>query len=218
MYLAAFDFDSTLIQQEIIDELAHRAGKGAEVSAITHAAMAGSIPYEESLRRRVALLEGLGESDLQAVADSIAYRHGFLQLMAHLKQRRFKIAVISGTFAAVIERLPHRDQFDAIHVNDVVLDNGRLTGDVLVRVTNNKGDVLEALQQQYGIPPERTVSVGDGVTDVGMFERSGFSVAFNAKPSVRARATLALDGDSLLPLQAELERIFFQRPAASPAD
>ncbi len=208
MYLVAFDFDSTLIEQEIIDELAVRAGKGAEVAAITHAAMSGVIPYEESLRRRVAALSGLTEADLQAVADSVRFRPGFEKLVAFLKARSAKIAVISGTFACMIDRLPHRGHFDAVHTNDLVIQDGKLTGDVVVRVTGNKGDVLAALQEQFGIPHERTVSVGDGSTDVAMFKRSAFSVALNAKESVKKQAALALDSTDLGELVPHLERHF----------
>lgn len=217
MYLVAFDFDSTLIEQEIIDELAVRAGKGTEVAAITHAAMSGQIPYEESLRRRVAALAGLTEADLQAVADAVTYRPGFERLVAFLKSKNAKIAVISGTFACMVDRLPHRECFHAVHTNDLVVKDGKLTGDVVVRVTNNKGDVLAALQQKLGIPPERTVSVGDGATDVAMFKRSGFSVALNAKDSVKKQAALALDSKDLGDLVPHLERQFFVVPVPSDA-
>ncbi|MBI2445647.1 phosphoserine phosphatase SerB [Candidatus Micrarchaeota archaeon] len=211
MYLVAFDFDSTLIEQEIIDELAVRAGKGAEVAAITQAAMAGVIPYEESLRRRVAALSGLTEADLQAVADAVRFRPGFEKLVAYLKSKHAKIAIISGTFACMVDRLPHRERFDAVHTNDLVLEDGRLTGDVVVRVTSNKGDVLAALQKKFSIPKERTVSVGDGSTDVAMFKRSAFSVALNAKDFVKTQAVLALDAEDLGELVPHLEKHFFRR-------
>lgn len=217
LYLVAFDFDSTLIEQEIIDELAVRAGKGAEVAAITHAAMSGQIPYEESLRRRVAALAGLTETDLQAVADAVRFRPGFERLVAFLKTKDAKIAVISGTFACMIDRLPHREHFDAVHTNDLVLEGGKVTGDVVVRVTSNKGDVLAGLQQQYGIPHERTISVGDGSTDIALFKRSGLSVALNAKESVKRQANLALDSKDLGELVPHLERHFEHLLLASDA-
>ncbi|MBI5226777.1 phosphoserine phosphatase SerB [Candidatus Micrarchaeota archaeon] len=208
-YLAVFDFDSTLINQEIIDELANRAGKGAEVAAITKAAMAGSIPYEESLKRRVEALTGLTEGDLQVVADAVTFRPGFLPLMAHLKRRGFKIAVISGTFACMIDRLAHRDQFDAIRVNDLLMADGKLTGDVEVNVTDNKGVMLQSLQQRFGVSMARTLAVGDGATDVPMFKRSGFSIALHAKPAVKAHASLALDTNDLADLVPAIEAHFF---------
>jgi len=208
-YLAAFDFDSTLICQEIIDELAVRAGVGPHVAAITRQAMDGKIRYDESLRRRVSVLAGLTDADITAVAQSVQYRPGFLELMGHLKQRGFKIAVISGTFATVVDRLPHRELFDTVRVNDLLFQDGRLSGGCVVRVTDNKGDLLEELQQQLGIPPERTVSVGDGATDLPMFRRSALSVAFNAKAAVKAEASVALEGDSLQPLVALVETAFF---------
>ena len=207
-HLIAFDFDSTLIRQEIIDELAVRAGKGEQVAAITRQAMEGKIRYDESLRRRVSALAGLSDADVGAVAQSVQYRPGFLELMGHLKKRGFKIAVISGTFGTVLDRLPHRELFDAVRVNDLVFKDGRLSGGCVVRVTDNKGDWLEELQQQLCIPPERTASVGDGATDVSMFKRSAFSVAFNAKPAVKAEATVALDGDALHALAPLVERAF----------
>ena len=209
-YLAAFDFDSTLICQEIIDELAVRAGVGEHVAAITRQAMEGKIRYDESLRRRVSNLAGLADADVSAVAQMVQYRLGFPELMGYLKERGFKIAIISGTFATVLDRLPHRHLFDAVRVNDLVFQDGRLSGGCVVRVTDNKGDVLEELQQQFRIPQERTLSVGDGATDVPMFKKSAFSVAFNAKPSVKAEASVALDGDSLHPLVPLVERAFFK--------
>ena len=208
-YLAVFDFDSTLINQEIIDELAIRAGRGAQVAAITKAAMVGIIPYEESLKRRVEALAGLTTGDLQAVADAVTYRPGFLKLMVHLKTRGFKIAVISGTFACMIDRLPHRDQFDAIRVNDLLMADGKLTGEVEVNVTDNKGVLLQSLQQRFGVSMARTLAVGDGATDVPMFKRSGFSIALHAKPAVRAQASLALDVDNLEELVPRIEAHFF---------
>lgn len=212
--LIAFDFDSTLIRQEIIDELAELAGQRDVVARITKETMEGKHRFSDTIHLKTKALQGLTSQDLQKVADRVQYRTHFPEFLQWLKAQGFKIAVITGSFANVLELLPHRESFDFVHANEFVLENDTLTGHCIANVTDNKGDVLQSIQHQTGIPPERTVSVGDGATDVAMFENSGFSIAWNAKPAVKQKASMALEGDDLMDLVPHIhDALFVQTPA-----
>ncbi|MBI4361092.1 phosphoserine phosphatase SerB [Candidatus Micrarchaeota archaeon] len=205
--LISFDFDSTLIRQEIIDELADLAGKRAYVAKITRETMEGKHRFSETIHLKTRALAGLTQNDLHAVASRIQYRDNFLPFVSWLKKNSFKIAVITGSFSNVLSILPHGRVFDYVHANELVVQNKVLTGQCIARVTDNKGDLLLQIQNQTGIPPERTISVGDGATDVSMFENSAHSIAFNAKPAVKQKASLALDGDDLMELVPHVQNV-----------
>jgi phosphoserine phosphatase len=199
--LAAFDMDSTLITIECIDEIADYIGRKSEVAAITEAAMRGEITdYDESLRRRVALLEGLSESSLQRVWDErVQLTPGAEALVAALKAAGLKILLVSGGFTFFTDRLRERLGIDFVQSNVLEIVDGRLTGRVAGAIVNAQGkrEALEAACARIGCSPSEAIAVGDGANDLLMMERAGLSVAYRAKPVVRARTTWAINHNGL---------------------
>jgi len=199
--LVVFDMDSTLIEQEVIDELAAEAGAGEEVSRVTEAAMAGELDFTESLRRRVACLEGLEESVLEKVAGRLRLTEGAERLLGILKSLGYKTAVISGGFDYFGQRLQTRLGLDYMHANVLEISAGRLTGRVVGPVIDGarKAELLAATARQEGLSPEQVVAVGDGANDLPMLRAAGLGIAFHAKPVVQRSArqaisTVGLDG------------------------
>ncbi len=199
--LICFDMDSTLIQAEIMDELADIAGKKDEVAAITRHAMRGEINFVDSLHNRLALLEGLDESALERVASSLTLTEGAERLISILKHLGLKIAIISGGFTYFALRLQERLDIDYVYANEFEIQNGKLTGKVKGDVIdgNRKAALLESLAQREGIKLSQVIAVGDGANDIPMLSIAGLGVAFNAKPSVKQRAhhaigAIGLDG------------------------
>lgn len=195
--LAAFDMDSTLITIECVDEIADYAGRKAEVAAITEAAMRGEIAdYDESLRRRVALLAGLPESTLQRVWDErVRLTPGAAELVAGLKAAGLKLLLVSGGFTFFTERLRAQLGLDWAHSNVLEVRDGRLTGQLLGPIVNALGKrrIVEQTCRELAISPARAIVVGDGANDLQMMSIAGMSVAFHAKPVVRDETTHAIN-------------------------
>jgi len=198
--LVAFDMDSTLIQVEVIDELAKRFGVGDEVSAITAGAMRGEYDFKESLRRRLALLKGLDARVLEDVAAALPLTEGAERLIANLKRLGFKIAIISGGFTYFGDRLKHLLGIDYVYANKLEIKDGRLTGRVIGPIVDGarKAELLRRLAVKEGIDLQQVAAVGDGANDLPMLGLAGLGIAFHAKPKVKAGArqsisTLGLD-------------------------
>lgn len=197
--LVAFDMDSTLIQSEIIDEFARKLGAYDEVARITHEAMQGRLPFGEALQRRVAKLRGLTQAQINEVFDETLLTPGAEELIRVLKRLGYKIALISGGFACIAERLKARLGIDYAYANQLVMKDGIATGEVLPPVVDaqRKADLLEVIAQQEGIRLDQVIAIGDGANDLLMIEKAGLGIAFNAKPAVNERADLALSQKSL---------------------
>jgi len=198
--LVCFDMDSTLIEAEVIDELAKAAGVGEQVVAITDAAMRGELDFNQSFRRRVALLKGLDESVLQAIAERLPITEGAELLMLNLKRLGYKTAILSGGFNYFGRYLQRRLGIDYVYANDLDIVDGKVSGEVKGEIVNGqrKAALLRALAEQEGLSLKQVVAVGDGANDLPMLSIAGLGIAFRAKPLVRAEAkqsisTLGLD-------------------------
>ena len=193
-YLVVMDVDSTLIQDEVIDLLADEAGVMAEVQGITSRAMAGELDFEQSLRARAALLEGLPASSLDRVRDRITLTPGARTLCRTLHRLGYRIALVSGGFTEVIAPIAAELGVSDVRANTLESIDGVLTGRVLGPVIDRLGKraALEAFARQYGIPQRRTIAIGDGANDVDMLAAAGLGIAFNAKAAARAAADTAV--------------------------
>jgi phosphoserine phosphatase len=192
--LIVFDVDSTLIQGEVIEMLADRAGALAAVAEVTEAAMRGELDFAESLHKRVATLAGLDASVLDDVADQIELTPGARTTIRTLRRLGFHCGVVSGGFRQVIEPLAHELMMDFVAANELEIVNGKLTGRVVGNVIDRPGKAkaLRDFAQQAGVPMEQTVAVGDGANDIDMLAAAGLGVAFNAKPALREVADASL--------------------------
>lgn len=201
--LIAFDMDSTLIQMEVIDELARLAGVGSQVASITELAMRGKLDFNDSFRRRLALLKGLPASAAVELAHRLPLTPGVPRLLSVLKSIGYKTAILSGGFSCFARALQERFGFDYICANELEIQQGYLTGRAIDPIVNGarKADMLRDLAAQTGISMEQTVAVGDGANDIPMLSIAGLGVAFRAKPVVResARSSISLMGlDAIL--------------------
>lgn len=192
--LIVFDVDSTLIQGEVIEMLAERAGAGEAVAAITEAAMRGELDFTESLHRRVATLEGLPAEVIDEVADRVQLTPGARTTIRTLRRLGFHCGVVSGGFRQVIEPLAHELMLDFVAANELEVVDGRLTGRVVGPIVDRAGKAkaLRDFATQAGVPMEQTVAVGDGANDIDMLNAAGLGVAFNAKPALREVADASL--------------------------
>jgi phosphoserine phosphatase len=188
--LIVFDMDSTLIQMEVIDELARLAGVGDKVSAITAAAMRGELDFQASFRRRLALLRGLPASALAKVAENLPITPGAHRLLRTLKLLGYKTAILSGGFDFVAQKLQKELGFDYVHTNELEIENGMLTGQPVGSIVDGarKAQLLEEIARREGISMQQTIAVGDGANDLPMLSIAGLGVAFHAKPLVREKA------------------------------
>ncbi len=193
--LIVLDVDSTLIQGEVIDSLAAKAGRGSQVAAVTAAAMAGQLDFGESLRARVAVLEGLPVSALDEVYDELILTPGALTLVRTLKAMGYRCGIVSGGFTQITDRLVTRLDLDFSAANTLEIVDGLLTGRLLGELLDRRGkaQALAQIAADFGIPLSQTVAVGDGANDIDMLATAGLGVAFNAKPVVRDQAHAALN-------------------------
>ncbi|MBH1986339.1 MAG: phosphoserine phosphatase SerB [Burkholderiales bacterium] len=197
----AFDMDSTLINIECIDEIADAVGKKAEVAAITEAAMRGEITdFKDSLRRRVALLQGVPAEALQAVYDTrLQLNPGASDLMAAARAAGLRTLLVSGGFTFFADRVRERLGMDEAHANTLEIQGGLLTGRVLGDIVDGeaKRQHLLALCRRVGCEPSQAIAVGDGANDLPMMGAAGLSVAYHAKPKVREQAMVAIQSGGL---------------------
>lgn len=198
--LICFDMDSTLIQAEVIDELARRHGVYDEVAAITERSMRGELDFQQSFRERMAKLKGLDAAVLDEIAETLPLMDGVERLMTHLKRLGYRTAILSGGFTCFARHLQDKLGFDEIHANELVVENGRVTGEVREPILDaeRKAALLQEIAEREGLRMEQTIAVGDGANDLKMLAAAGLGIAYRAKPLVRSQArqsisTLGLD-------------------------
>lgn len=197
--LVCFDMDSTLIEQEVIDELALEAGVGEQVAEITERAMQGELDFQQSFRARVALLKGLDAAVLPKIAQRLTLTEGAQHLIATLKSLGYRTAILSGGFQYFAEYLQEKLGIDEVHANILDIQDGRVTGEVKGAIVDGarKAELLRAMASDLNISLEQTIAVGDGANDLPMLSIAGLGVAFRAKPLVRQNANQAISSVGL---------------------
>jgi phosphoserine phosphatase len=209
--LVCFDMDSTLIQTEVIDELAHKAGVGDAVSRITESAMRGEIDFSESFKQRIALLKGLNEKVMIEIAENLPLTEGAERLFRTLKKYGFKTAILSGGFTYFGRHLQNKLGIDYVFANQLEIADGKLTGKYLGDIVDGakKAELLRNIAFKEDIHLEQTVAVGDGSNDLPMLNIAGLGIAFHAKPLVKKNAQHAISTtglDAILYLMGFRER------------
>ena len=197
--LVVMDMDSTLIRIEVIDELARSHGVGEQVAAITRRAMLGEMDYDQSLRERVALLEGLDAQVLTDLSRNLPLTEGAETLLRVLKRLGYRTAVISGGFSVAAEALQKRLGIDFAWSNTLEIEGGKLTGRVVGPIVNaqRKAEILEELSRREGVPLDQVIAIGDGANDLLMLQKAGHGIAFHAKPKLREAAHTAISAMGL---------------------
>jgi phosphoserine phosphatase len=193
-HLIVMDVDSTLITDEVIDEIAARAGVAEAVARLTHEAMSGSLDFAASIRARVELLQGVPATVLDEVRDALTLTPGARTLCRTLQRLGYRVCLVSGGFAEVIEPLANELGVDGVRANNLEVVDGVLTGRLKGPILDRRGkrEALEAFAEHFDIPLRRTIAIGDGANDVEMLEAAGLGVAFNGKEPARAAADAAL--------------------------
>ena len=199
--LICFDMDSTLIQTEVIDELAMRAGVGDEVKAITESAMRGEIDFCESFKRRVSLLKGLDESVMKEIAENLPITEGVARTLKILKQYGYKIAILSGGFTYFGKHLQQKFGIDFVYANELEIVDGKLTGNYVGDIVDGKrkAELLRLIAQIEHLDLQQVIAVGDGANDLPMLNLAGLGIAYHAKPKVKENAkqsisSIGIDG------------------------
>jgi phosphoserine phosphatase len=197
--LVVFDMDSTLIQGEVINELARAADAEEEVEELTERAMAGELDFEEALRARVSQLEGLDVEQLESVAEAMELTPGASDLVRVLKQMGFTVALISGGFTFFTDRLRDQLGLDYAFGNELVIEEGALTGEVRGEIIDSqrKGELVEEIAEAEGLPLDEVVAIGDGANDQIMLQNAGLGIAFNAEEILRRTADGQITRDNL---------------------
>lgn len=197
--LVCFDMDSTLIQAEVIDELAKRHGVGEAVAEVTERAMRGELDFKASFRERMGKLAGLDESVLESIAAELPLMEGVERLLKNLKRLGYRTAILSGGFTYFADFLQRKLGFDEVHANELVISEGKVTGDTRDPIVDaeRKAALLAEIARREGFALAQTVAVGDGANDLKMLAQAGMGVAFRAKPLVRAEARQALSSVGL---------------------
>lgn len=205
--LIVFDMDSTLIDAEIIDELAKMAGVEKEVRELTSKAMNGEIDFETALRERVKLLEGLPVEVMEKIYDQIKLTEGAKELIESLKKAGYKVALVSGGFTYFTEKLKNELGLDYAFGNELEIKDGKLTGRIKGRVitAEEKARIIEEIARKEGIKRENIVAVGDGANDRIMIERAGLGIAFNAKDALKEVADGLISKENLIGLASILK-------------
>jgi phosphoserine phosphatase len=193
--LIVMDVDSTLVQGEVIEMLAEHAGCLKQVAEVTEAAMRGELDFEQSLRERVALLEGLDASALDLVYESIVLAPGARTLVRTLKRLGYRFAIVSGGFTQITDRIAQNLGIDFAAANELEVVDGRLTGRIVGPVVDRAGkaDALRRFAEEVGVPQAATIAIGDGANDLDMLTAAGLGIAFNAKPVVQQAADTAVN-------------------------
>lgn len=199
--LICFDMDSTLIEQEVMDEIAKVAGIGEKISAITESAMRGEITFKQSFEKRLGLLEGFPASELPAIARRLSFSPGAVELVHALRDRGIKIAIFSGGFSYFAEGLQAAGlgEVDFIHSNELEITNGKLTGKIRNELVNEsrKAALIQSIAADLGITLSQTLAVGDGANDIPMLQLAGMGIAYCAKPIVRENTVFQLSQQPL---------------------
>ncbi len=185
--LVVFDMDSTIVDAEVIDEVAKRAGVEEDVEMLTRQAMDGEIDFKESLRKRVKLLCGLSEAVLREVYDGLRLTDGACELVRALRVQGYKVALVSGGFTYFTDKLNDVLHFDHVYANKLVIKDGKVTGDIDGDIIDGqrKGEIIGELMKEYGLVREQVVAVGDGANDRQMLQNAGLGIAFNAKDALK---------------------------------
>lgn len=207
--LIVFDMDGTLIDAETIDELARAAGVVSKVKEITNRAMSGQMDFGQSLIERVKLLRGLSVEAAQEAVDQIPFMPGAQELILYAKELGYKIAMISGGFSISAERVGKAFGIDYIVSNELLVEDGHFTGQVVGPITagDSKARAFEEIALVAGIQPGDCVVVGDGANDICVFEKAGFSIAFNPKPVLRKYADVIITKKDLRAVIPVLESL-----------
>lgn len=201
-FLVLCDVDSTLIDQEVIDELADGLGLKAEVAAITESAMRGELDFSESLRRRVALLSGLPRSEFLQVFDRITVTEGAQELVDAVHAHGGLIFAVSGGFYEILDLIGAKLGLDGWHANRLGGNNITLDGTVDGEIVDAelKATLLKSLTEKFGLSKQHTIAVGDGANDIAMIQEAGLGIAFHAKPALKEAANLVIPTRDLSPI------------------